>query len=221
MPSAIDLAKRALVSLLRTLAAAYGVALTLTRDAPDKDVSGAYRKVSLGAHPDRGGKAEYQTALNNAHDVWEAAKKARKPHGGKRDRKQQDRSGEAPVLLVRPEEDAQGRREGFRFQSKGVLLTYQKFSESTCWKRFVVFVKSRLASWKVRFWCATLETNHDGVEITYRENRNLKRDEWLREVKAGELFASAKKLQPGRHEGPRRLLRDNESFMGGKECRKE
>ena len=74
MPSAIDLAKRALVSLLRTLAAAYGVALTLTRDAPDKDVSGAYRKVSLKTHPDRGGKAEDQTALNNAHDAWEAAK---------------------------------------------------------------------------------------------------------------------------------------------------
>ena len=34
MPSAIDLAKRALVSLLRTLAATYRVALTLQRDAP-------------------------------------------------------------------------------------------------------------------------------------------------------------------------------------------
>ena len=162
MPSAIDLAKRALVSLLRTLAAAYGVALTLTRDAPDKDVSGAYRKVSLKTHPDRGGKAEDQTALNNAHDAWEAAKKARKPRGGKRDRKQQDESGEAPVLPVRPEENAQGGQKGFRFQSQGVLLTYQKFPDSSCWKRFVTFVKSALASWKVRFWCATLETNHDG-----------------------------------------------------------
>ena len=47
MPSAIDLAKRALVSLLRTLAATYRVALTLQRDAPDGEVSRAYRRVSL------------------------------------------------------------------------------------------------------------------------------------------------------------------------------
>ena len=57
--------------------------------------------------------------------------------------------------------------------------------------------------------------------ITYHENRKLKRDEWLREVKAGKLFAAVKKLQPGKHEGPRRLLCDNESFMGGKDCKKE
>ena len=162
MPSAIDLAKRALVSLLRTLAATYRVALTLQRDAPDGEVSRAYRRVSLKTHPDRGGKAGDQTALNNAHDAWEAAKKARKPRGGKRNGNQQDKSGAASALLVRPEEDAQGGREDFRFQSVGVLLTYQKFPDSTCWRRFVAFVKSRLASWKVRFWCATLETNHDG-----------------------------------------------------------
>ena len=100
MPSAIDLAKRALVSLLRTFAAAYGVALTLKRDAPDREVSGAYRKVSLKTHPDRGGKAGDQTSLNNAHDAWEAAKKARKPPGGKRNRNQQDKSGEASALFV-------------------------------------------------------------------------------------------------------------------------
>ena len=28
-------------------------------------------------------------------------------------------------------------------------------------------------------------------------------------------------MQPGKHEGPRRLLCDNESFMGGKDCKKE
>ena len=81
MPSATDVAKRALVSLLRTLAVAYGVALTLKRDAPDKEVSGAYRKVSRKTHPDRGGKTEDQTSLNNAHDAWEAAKRAAKPRG--------------------------------------------------------------------------------------------------------------------------------------------
>ena len=48
MPSATDVAKRALVSLLRALAVAYSVALTLKRDAPDKEVSGVYQK--KGAH---------------------------------------------------------------------------------------------------------------------------------------------------------------------------
>ena len=39
MPSAIDVAKRALVGLLRTLAASYGVALTLKREAADVEVT--------------------------------------------------------------------------------------------------------------------------------------------------------------------------------------
>ena len=39
MVSAIDLAKRALVSLLKTLAGVYGVAMSLTRESPNKDVS--------------------------------------------------------------------------------------------------------------------------------------------------------------------------------------
>ena len=58
-------------------------------------------------------------------------------------------------------------------------------------------------------------------EITYHERRKLNREDWLREVKAGKLSAAVKKLQPGRHEGPRRLLCDNESFMAGNECKKE
>ena len=88
MHSAIDLAKRALVGLLRVLAASYGVALSLKRDATDVEVSSAYRKVSRRVHPDRGGKTEDQAALNNAHDAWEAAKRARTPRG-KYDRKNQ------------------------------------------------------------------------------------------------------------------------------------
>ena len=49
----------------------------------------------------------------------------------------------------------------------------------------------------------------------------MNRQEWLLEVKAGKLFAAVKKLQPGRHAGPRRLLCDDESFLAGKECKKE
>ena len=63
MASAIDLAKRALVTLLKTLAAAYGTVLTLTRDSPDATVRSAYRKVSRKAHPDHGGDPEHQKTL--------------------------------------------------------------------------------------------------------------------------------------------------------------
>ncbi len=70
MASAIDLAKRALVTLLKTLAAAYGTVLTLTRDSPDATVRSACRKVSRKAHQDHGGDLEHQKSLNAAYEAW-------------------------------------------------------------------------------------------------------------------------------------------------------
>jgi len=52
MVSALDQARRALVTLVRTLAAAYGVTIaSLSRNSPDKDLRAAYRKVSRKTHP--------------------------------------------------------------------------------------------------------------------------------------------------------------------------
>ena len=45
MFSAIDKAKRALVTLLKTLAGIYGVALGLTRESTQVEVKAAYKKV--------------------------------------------------------------------------------------------------------------------------------------------------------------------------------
>ena len=53
MVSALDQAKRALVALLRTLAAAYACAVPATRDSADAEVASAYRKVSRKVPPDR------------------------------------------------------------------------------------------------------------------------------------------------------------------------
>ena len=50
MVSLIDRTKRALVSLFKTLAGIYGVAVNVTRDSADKDVSSAYRKLSCNAN---------------------------------------------------------------------------------------------------------------------------------------------------------------------------
>ena len=64
MVSAIDYARRSLVALLKALAIFFGVVLVLTRDSSDAQIKTAVRKVSLKAHPDRGGKEEDQKLLN-------------------------------------------------------------------------------------------------------------------------------------------------------------
>jgi len=156
MVSAVDLAKRALVILLKSLAASYGLSLELRRDTPDNLVRNACRKVSRKVHPDQGGDPEQQKALNNARDAWEEALKRSKGRGRP--------SSTGAVVSVWQQKKAEEKEKEFRFQSLGVLLTYQKFPDESCWKRFLVFLERCLSLWKVRFWCATLETNGDGTK---------------------------------------------------------
>ena len=68
-------ARRSLVRLLLELALKYAVVLALTRDSPDQAVLEAFRKVARRAHPDKGGLKEEMQRLNDAKDVWDAAKK--------------------------------------------------------------------------------------------------------------------------------------------------
>ena len=59
-------------------------------------------------------------------------------------------------------------------------------------------------------------------EICFHKKRKLNRTEWLKDaVKNGNLFAAVKKLQPGSHKGRRGIICDSESFMKGKECKRE
>lgn len=53
-------------------------------------------------------------------------------------------------------------------------------------------------------------------EIVYHENRKLTAEEWTEALNSGKLLNAVRKLQPGRHQGPRRLLCDNESFIDAK-----
>ena len=55
MPSRVDVAKRALVKVMRELAAKYGVDLALTRESSNNDVQKTFRKIAVKAHPDKGG----------------------------------------------------------------------------------------------------------------------------------------------------------------------
>ena len=58
-------------------------------------------------------------------------------------------------------------------------------------------------------------------EILWHKTKKLNKADWVKAVKAGKLYNAVKKLQPGRHVGPRRVICDNESFLEGKECRGE
>ena len=49
MVSAIDRSKRALVGLLKTRAAVYGVVANISRDSPDTDLRSAYRRIHIAA----------------------------------------------------------------------------------------------------------------------------------------------------------------------------
>ena len=76
MVSAVDMAKRALVSLLHRLALLYAVTLGVKRDSPDAEVKRAFRKVCKKSHPDRGGNKAHQQELNSAYAAWETAQRA-------------------------------------------------------------------------------------------------------------------------------------------------
>ena len=163
MVSAVDRTKRALVTLLKSLALAYGVTLQITRESSDTQVRSAFRKVSRKTHPDRGGKEEDQKRLNDAHDLWQEALRQPRGNPGRRAHSTaSDEGGIAPAPAVATASPGAATR-GFVFWSVGVLLTYQKFRDASVWPRFVIFVKSFLVEQQVRNWCATMETNQDGT----------------------------------------------------------
>ena len=58
MVSDIDTAKRAFVTLLKSIAVIYGLVAGLTRESTDIQVRAAYKKVSRKAHADKGGAEE-------------------------------------------------------------------------------------------------------------------------------------------------------------------
>ena len=158
-------ARRALVKLLLTLAAAYSVVVRLHRDSQDSEVIAAFRKVLRKAHPDKGGTDEHAKQLNAAKERWDQAKK---PRGRPRRAEQPEApAGEAASDGV-PGETFQDlivrevSKKAYRVQSTGVLLTYFGVQGLPQWRRFLAHVRSKQKAWKVRYWCATLERAKTG-----------------------------------------------------------
>ena len=117
MPSTVDVAKRHLVKVLKAAASTHGLQTKLNRDSTDKEVSKAFRTVSLRAHPDKGGNTAAYQSLTEAHDAWQKLVKDRGGGGRPRESSEQERPKAArscKLVLTCP-------RKEFRVNSKAVL----------------------------------------------------------------------------------------------------
>ena len=150
--SLILLAKRALVSLLLSLAQQYGVRVTITRDSSDSLVEAAFRSVVKKVHPDKGGAVADAQRLQQARKEWQDAKSKASAGGG--------RPAKAAVVATVAKEGQQ--RTLYRIRSTAVLLTYHGIAEDA-WQAFLAFVSSHLTEWGVAKWCASMEISFNGA----------------------------------------------------------
>ena len=142
--SAVELAKRVLVALMRPFALTYGVAFTCKRDSTDQAVMKNFRKLAPQVHPDRGGSNEHQQQLNDARAAWDTerakGKAAGRPQGRAREEKireekkrkdkterererekREDTLSEQWVLGVRKSSRRKGQFQGKQFAAKGCV----------------------------------------------------------------------------------------------------
>ena len=68
--SPLQHAKRALVSLLmKKLAIFYAIVLNVDRESPDRAIHYAFKKISVKAHPDKGGKMTHPRAESSLNSL--------------------------------------------------------------------------------------------------------------------------------------------------------
>ena len=121
--SAVQAAKRALVVVLRSLAAVYSIMLEVNRDSPDDEVKKAFKRVAAKAHPDKGGATEDSQRLNAVRDAWLHAQKNTRQTG--RPGRAASASGGAQKATCTGLLACNGVRREYRIQREGILLTYQ------------------------------------------------------------------------------------------------
>ena len=181
--SNVQRAKRAFVVVLRFLATAYGLDVSVNRDSPDAAVTRAFRKVALRVHPDKGGSLVHSQELLEARDAWQQAitqqhdnqqqgrARATGSGQGRAKAKAKARGGgsarartQHAMLPVQMPGPRQARAER-RIRGVAVLLTYQGFPAAALsqWRDFKQWVEASTAAWGVKHWCATMETNQDGT----------------------------------------------------------
>ena len=134
------------------MARSYSLAVDVRRESPDADLLRAFKRVSRAVHPDKGGRLQDQQRLNAARDQWDEARQDSRPQRGRPAGSGAAGASAGPLLPT-----AAPRRAEFRIHSTAVLLTYQAVKDLEQWRRFIVFVGSRLKTWRVKYWTATLE----------------------------------------------------------------
>ena len=156
-------ATRALVKVIITLARAYQVAVTVTRDSPEPDILRAYKQVVRKAHPDKGGRGTDFHALHDAKEKWDALRQTKASRPAGRRWPNAGASGALMVLAVA----AGCPEEMYRIRGCSVLLTYHGFKRLSDWQQFLQFVRHSLSTWGVLHWCATLEKSGRGKLHTH------------------------------------------------------
>ena len=162
MASASDLAKRALVTLIRLLAGIHCITTDVKRDSPVEGVRQAYRALSRKVHPDRGGTGEDQQKLNAAYEKWSKLLKGTCPAGRPKNGQTRASAKQHADQPARLSALGDG-RQAFRIKSAAVLLTYQGVTDVAQWRRLVDLFRGSRPAWKVKLWTATLESNTDGT----------------------------------------------------------
>ena len=57
--------------------------------------------------------------------------------------------------------------------------------------------------------------------VTFRKKKKLCQEEWVKALRAGKLVAACRQARPDRTNGPWRVLCDNESFLDGRDSKRE
>ena len=135
--SAVLLAKRALVALIRQLATVYGLTVSCCRDSSDQVIRTSFRKVALRAHPDHGGNSNDQQRLNDARAVWDEALKKKVPAGRPKVKKTTAADGDTQGLMLTFATPGDADRKGYRVHAQAAMLTYLNFTGDLAqWRRF-------------------------------------------------------------------------------------
>ena len=140
VPSAVQLAKRALLATMRAAAMRFGLTMSCNRDSADREVVTFFRKLALQAHPDRpGGSTEQQQRLNDARAAWDQARAESKPKGGRpKATAPCDKSGMSAGLTMPVVVPAEKNRKEYRVNSTAAMLTYIGFEPGLLqWGRFL------------------------------------------------------------------------------------
>ena len=104
--SQAGIARRALVTVLLSLASLYGVLLSVTRESTDDQVLAGYKKLIRKVHPDKKGKTEDAQRLLSAKNLWDNARReAKKPGRPRNDRpRSSDAAQDGGAELADPEQ---------------------------------------------------------------------------------------------------------------------